>query len=47
MRRSPLPVRLVDAFADLVRWGEPFDFEDDDDPLLDRPGCSQPASLWA
>ena len=47
MRRSPLPVRLVDAFADLVRWGEPFDFEDDDDPLLDRPACSPPASLWA
>jgi hypothetical protein len=46
MRRSALTV-LAGAFADLVRWGEPFDFEDDDDPLLDRPAYGDPASLWA
>lgn len=26
--------RLVQPFTDLVRWGEPWDVEDDD-PLLD------------
>jgi hypothetical protein len=26
--------RLVQPFSDLVRWGEPWDVEDDD-PLLD------------
>ena len=46
MRRSPLPTRLVSAFADLVRWGEPWDIEDDEDPLLDRPAYVEPASLY-
>jgi hypothetical protein len=27
-------LRLVRPFSDLVRWGEPWDVEDDD-PLLD------------
>ena len=47
MRRSPLTSRLAVAFAELVRWGEPWDVWDDDDPLLDRPGPGEPASLWA
>ena len=47
MRHTSLPERLVGAFVDLVRWGEPFDFEDDDDPLLDRPAPAEPSSLWA
>ena len=43
-----LLTRLVEPFTDLVKWGEPWDVEDDD-PLLDAP-CSayeEPASLWA
>jgi hypothetical protein len=45
MHRTPLPLRIVGAFTDLVRWGEPWDVEDDDDPLLDRPGFAEPASV--
>lgn len=29
--------RLAGPFTDLVRWGEPWDVEDEPDPLL---GCS-------
>lgn len=47
MRHAPLPMRIAAAFAELVRWGEPWDVEDDDDPLLDRPGGVEAASLWA
>jgi hypothetical protein len=46
MRSSPL-LRVAGAFADLVRWGEPWDVEDDDDPLLDRPAMADSGSLWA
>ena len=43
-----LLTRLVEPFADLVRWGEPWDVEDDD-PLLDAPAgvFEEPANLWA
>lgn len=32
-----LLARLVEPFAELVRWGEPWDVEDEPDPLLERP----------
>lgn len=45
MRRAPLPARIAGAFADLVRWGEPWDVEDDEDPLLDRPATIEACSI--
>jgi hypothetical protein len=40
--------RLVQPFSDLVRWGEPWDVEDDD-PLFDSgPSRSDEAfNLWS
>ena len=40
--------RLVQPFEDLVRWGEPWDVEDDD-PLLDASPSngSDRVTLWA
>lgn len=35
---------LVSALASVVRWGEPWDVEHDDDPLLARTGGDEPAS---
>ena len=35
-------LRLVQPFSDLVRWGEPWDVEDDD-PLLE---CDESVSSW-
>lgn len=39
--------RLVQPFSDLVRWGEPWDVEDDD-PLLDSGSSRSDESfnLW-
>ena len=39
--------RLVQPFSDLVRWGEPWDVEDDD-PLLDPTSTRSDESfdLW-
>lgn len=34
--------RLLEPFADLVRWGEPWDVEDDD-PLLDADDATLPS----
>jgi len=47
-RVMSLLTRLVEPFTDLVKWGEPWDVEDDD-PLLDAPAAvfEEPASLWA
>jgi hypothetical protein len=40
-------IRLVRPFSDLVRWGEPWDIEDDD-PLLDgTPGRDDSFNLWS
>ena len=41
-------IRLVQPFTDLVRWGEPYVF-DDEDPLLDSGPCRSDDSfnLWA
>lgn len=36
-------LRLMQPFSDLVRWGEPWDVEDDD-PLLD---AEEPFSRWS
>ena len=43
-----LLTRLLEPFTDLVRWGEPWDVEDDD-PLLDSPQVAfeESAGLWA
>ena len=38
--------RIVGPFTDLVRWGEPWDVEDDD-PLADSPRFDEPFNLWA
>jgi hypothetical protein len=39
--------RLVQPFSELVRWGEPWDIEDDD-PLLDAPCRSDESfNLWS
>lgn len=40
--------RLVEPFTDLVKWGEPWDVEDDD-PLVDAPSSvfEEAAGLWA
>ena len=40
--------RLLQPFSDLVRWGEPWDVEDDD-PLLDPSPAfgDEPVSVWA
>ena len=39
--------RLVQPFSELVRWGEPWDVEDDD-PLLDSPSRSDESfNLWS
>jgi hypothetical protein len=35
-------LRLMQPFSDLVRWGEPWDVEDDD-PLLE---CDESFSRW-
>jgi hypothetical protein len=41
-----LLTRLVRPFSDLVRWGEPWDVEDDD-PLLDSgPRGDDAFNLW-
>ena len=41
-------IRLVQPFTDLVRWGEPYDVEDDD-PLLDPSpiAMDEGLSLWS
>ena len=36
--------RLVEPFTELVRWGEPWDVEDDD-PLFDS-GLDEPFNRW-
>lgn len=43
-----LLTRLVEPFTDLVKWGEPWDVEDDD-PLYEGPAASfeEPSSIWA
>ena len=39
--------RLLQPFTEMVRWGEPWDVEDDD-PLLDGPCRSDESfNLWA
>jgi hypothetical protein len=39
-------IRLLQPFTDLVRWGEPYDVEDED-PLLDQPQRSDERfNLW-
>ncbi|HUF33330.1 MAG TPA: hypothetical protein VMN58_09015 [Acidimicrobiales bacterium] len=38
MPPNQLLSRVVTPFVDLVRWGEPWDIEDDPDPLLDQAG---------
>lgn len=40
--------RLIQPFADLVRWGEPYDLEDED-PLFDGGPCrsDDAINLWA
>lgn len=35
---------LISSLASLIRWGEPWDIELDDDPLLERPFVDD---LWA
>ena len=39
---------LVEPFTDLVKWGEPWDVEDDD-PLYEGSTTSfeEPSSIWA
>jgi hypothetical protein len=40
-------IRLLQPFTDMVRWGEPYDVEDDD-PLLDSPAPHDDRfNLWA
>jgi hypothetical protein len=34
MIRTRILARFTEPFADLVRWGEPWDVEDEPDPLL-------------
>ncbi len=42
-----LLTRLVQPFSDLVRWGEPWDVEDDDPLLESRTSRSDDTfSLW-
>ena len=39
--------RLLQPFTEMVRWGEPYDVEDDD-PLLDSPShADEQFNLWA
>lgn len=39
--------RLLQPFTDMVRWGEPYDVEDED-PLLDGPSVTEESvSLWS
>lgn len=38
--------RLIEPFADLVRWGEPWDVEDDD-PLYEPPPRNDEQLNWA
>lgn len=37
---------FVSALASVVRWGEPWDVEHDDDPLLTRAGSEDSSSIW-
>jgi len=40
-------IRLLQPFTDMVRWGEPYDVEEDD-PLLDAPTPHDDRfNLWA
>ena len=43
-----LLTRLVEPFTDLVKWGEPWDVEDDD-PLYEGSAAvyDEPANIWA
>lgn len=45
MPRNQLVTRVVAPFVDLVRWGEPWDVEDEPDPLLDQAGSTSCAPL--
>jgi hypothetical protein len=39
--------RLIEPFTELVRWGEPWDLEEED-PLLESSGQSDESfSLWS
>jgi hypothetical protein len=40
MSRTPLFARVVAPLTELVRWGEPWDVEDEPDPLLEGAGAS-------
>ena len=40
-------LRLLQPFTEMVRWGEPYDVEDDD-PFLDSPGITADRfNLWS
>ena len=36
---------LLGSLGSVIRWGEPWDIEPDDDPLLER-AASDDASIW-
>ena len=36
---------LIDSLSSVIRWGEPWDLESDDDPLLDR-DPAEDTTLW-
>lgn len=38
--------RIVGPLSDLIRWGEPWDVEDDD-PLCEHSRSDEPFNLWA
>ncbi len=37
---------IVSTLASVVRWGEPWDVEHDDDPLLVRAGGVDELPVW-
>ena len=37
---------LLGSLSSVIRWGEPWDIEPDDDPLLER-GPFDDTSVWA
>jgi hypothetical protein len=39
--------RLLEPFTDLVRWGEPYDVEDEELLVDDASGADEPFNLWA